>query len=447
MAESSNYPSAFAFYASGFKLDPREVAVHEEAVALAARYHSQGGEAATGKAIKAIDDGGPMDAFVSSLYAWWHDIDDPRLAIGAIAAGIESGQREFSCAMAEKVLALARGGGRVPSVKELKRLMHLFKAAGAWNQAIIVGQNALQLKPEDSVLEKELNELAAERAMAEGGYNDIAGDEGGFRRMVRDLDHQRELEEEDSISGSGGSSDRVLERARTEWEEHPQSPDIANKYAQLLRRQATPESIKAAIGVYMQAFEATGEYRFRTAAGDLKIEQARDHLRGLESAGDAAAVEAARGELLAFRKQEYEDRAVKYPTDRGIRYQLGDIALESGDINLAMECFQKAKDEPSLRVRAGHALGRCFASEDWHTEAVAEFQEALKVLAGSDATAELSIRYDLMRSLADKAQRDKNADLAREALDICSTIARKDITYRDIRDCRRELDELVKELD
>jgi hypothetical protein len=52
-----------------------------------------------------------------------------------------------------------------------------------------------------------------------------------------------------------------------------------------------------------------------------------------------------------------------------------------------------------------------------------------------------------MQSLAEKAKNDDNIDLAREAMEICSSIARKDISYRDIRECRRNIDELVKELD
>jgi hypothetical protein len=52
-----------------------------------------------------------------------------------------------------------------------------------------------------------------------------------------------------------------------------------------------------------------------------------------------------------------------------------------------------------------------------------------------------------MQALAKKAEADKNVELAREAMEICSGIARKDISYRDIRDCRRKLETLVKELD
>jgi hypothetical protein len=56
------------------------------------------------------------------------------------------------------------------------------------------------------------------------------------------------------------------------------------------------------------------------------------------------------------------------------------------------------------------------------------------------------VRYDLMNSLAELAQREQADEPAREALEICSGIARQDITYRDIRDRRRALDQLVRSL-
>ena len=71
------------------------------------------------------------------------------------------------------------------------------------------------------------------------------------------------------------------------------------------------------------------------------------------------------------------------------------------------------------------------------------------MLANIDATEgslELEVRYDLMLSLIEAARAETSEVLAREALEICSGIARKDITYRDIRNRRREIDELVRSL-
>jgi lipopolysaccharide biosynthesis regulator YciM len=122
------------------------------------------------------------------------------------------------------------------------------------------------------------------------------------------------------------------------------------------------------------------------------------------------------------------------------------VLYEQGDTGEAMAHFQKSKDEPKLRVRAGHMLGRCFLADDWYAEAISEFEEALAAIEATDREYELTIRYDLMVALLEAAREEQDADLARQAKNICSDIARKDITYRDIRARRKEVDQLIKEL-
>jgi hypothetical protein len=51
-----------------------------------------------------------------------------------------------------------------------------------------------------------------------------------------------------------------------------------------------------------------------------------------------------------------------------------------------------------------------------------------------------------MVSLMEHARAESSLELAKEAKEICSTIARKNITYRDIRNWRKEVDVLIKEL-
>ena len=111
-----------------------------------------------------------------------------------------------------------------------------------------------------------------------------------------------------------------------------------------------------------------------------------------------------------------------------------------------LQSFQKAKDEPRLRTGAGHYLGKCFAQEEWHAEAIAEYRETLDKMDASETDRELEIRYDLLISLIAAARAERDGEMARDALEICSGIARKDITYRDIRARRKEIDQLVREL-
>ena len=245
---------------------------------------------------------------------------------------------------------------------------------------------------------------------------------------------------------------RNLERASKDYESSPDVPDVINRYGQLLRAVGTPESLDRAHEIFMKGHQDTGQYRFRASAGDVRIEQARGRLIELQeqqAAGDsdvATALEEARGKLLELRHAEYTQRVKEYPTDRRLRQQLGEVVFEQGRYDDAMPCFQEAKDDPMLRVRAGYMLGRSFAAQGWHDMAVQEYKEALGRVEPGERDTELSVRYDLMVSLMEFARQEKSLELAREALDICSSIARKDITYRDIRTCRTQSDKLIKQL-
>ncbi|MHC4992017.1 MAG: tetratricopeptide repeat protein [Planctomycetota bacterium] len=452
-AMSSNHAYALECYASGVRLDPELLSAHEAMYEVALQYATNGGKPASGREVKGFDDGSPVSKFAAAEFAWMKDINNAGLALRALEAAIKAEQMEFGNWSARMVLALLRRSKK-PNKAQLIAGKDLFAQVGAWNEAIVAGEMALQLDPTDAELAAEMKDLAAQRAMDQGGYAEAAGEEGGFRKFVRDIDKQRELEEAEAISGASSIEERNLVRAKQAYEANPNSPDAVNRYAQILKKQDTPESVREAYELYLKGYKAVGEYRFRMAAGDIKIELARRKVRALRekmaSNGETAEIrdqlETARQGQLDLEATEYRERVTKYPTDRTLKYQLGLVEFDLGDFDAAMECFQKAKDEPKLRVRAGHMLGRSFARKPWHAEAIAEYREALAAMDVVDEERELDIRYDLMLSLAAHAREESSPELAREARDICSSIARKDVSYRDIRDKRKQVDQLVQEL-
>ncbi|MHC5026852.1 MAG: hypothetical protein ACYTGR_08860 [Planctomycetota bacterium] len=451
-ADSTNFDYALSCYASGLKLDPETMSAHEAMYQVSLKYAGSDGKPASGKETRSIDDGTPVGKFVAAEFAWMKDINNAALANKAIEAAIKAEQLQWGNWAAGRALVLMRRGKK-PTKSQLMSARDLFRQVEAWNEAIAAGELALQLDPSDNDLQAELKDLAAQRAMDQGGYNEAAGQEGGYRKFIRDADKQRELEEAESISGTASVEERNLLRAKAAYEETPDVPDVLNQYAQLLKKQGTDEALQQAYRVYMRGFEAVGEYRFRASAGDIKIERAKTALKELieqaannNSGGLDDEIEAGKTALLDLEAEEYRERVQKYPTNRPLRFQLGVTELRLGNLDSAMECFQKAKDEPKLRVRAGHMLGKCFAREGWHSEAIEEYQEALRSADVLEEEREQDIRYDLMLSLIEHARSESSGDLAREARDICSQIARKDISYRDIRVRRKEVDELVKTL-
>jgi tetratricopeptide (TPR) repeat protein len=455
MADRYNHEAALFYYANGIRLDPKLRSAHEAMYEAGMEYCRRGGKSASGKELRDLSGPHPVDRFAAAEFAWLKDIHSASLALKFL----ESTVRAFEWAAeigrwhAPRVLNILRRQKKT-SKSSFLAAKDLLAQLGAWDEAIAAADDALSLDPNDAQLQNELKDLSAQRAMDQGRYEDAAGEEGGFQKFVVDMERQRELEEAQDISGGLDLRQRNLERARKEYEQSPGVPDVINQYGQLLKTLGTPESQQQAYEIFMKGYEDTGQYRFRATAGDIRIDEAQDRAGALrekleQEGGNTqfrAQYEQARKEVLDLQYSELGERIKEYPTDRRLKHRLGETQFELGRFDEAMQCFQEAKDDPNLRVRAGYMLGRCFAAESWHDIAIQEYKEALERTEPGDRETELAVRYDLMVSLMEHARGEKSLELARESLEICSSIARKDITYRDIRACRKQVDELIKEL-
>ncbi|MCI0629682.1 MAG: hypothetical protein L0Y44_03400 [Phycisphaerales bacterium] len=452
-SDSSNYEYALTCYANGIKLDPDTMSAHEAMLDVALKYVNKGGKPATGKEIRNIDGAHPIAKFAAAEFAWMKEITNSALALKALEAAIKASQYQYGHWIAPTILNVLRRTKK-PSKSTFVQAKDLFKQVNAWDEALTAGQIAVQIDPTDNALDHELKDISAQRAMDAGGYEKAAGQEGGFRAFVKDSEKQRQLIEAEAITGGQSMEERNLLRAKAEYEKHPTVPDVINQYAQLIKKKGTPEAEQHAFDIYMKGYKDTGEYRFRMAAGDIRMDQLRRDVDGLQARSEAAPTDIAlkgeaqfaRQRLLDLESNEVNERVSKYPTDRQMKMRLGEVEFAMGSYENASVAFQAAKDEPKLRVRAGHMLGKSFAALSWHMEAINEFKEALNAIDATEKDRELAIRYDLMVSLIEYARSERDIGHAKEALDICSGIVRKDIGYRDIRARRKEVDQLIKDL-
>jgi Flp pilus assembly protein TadD len=445
VAQTGNFSYAIDMYARGLRFDPGNMGSHIALYETAVRYLQSSGKAASGKEIRAIDASTPAGKMAAAEFAWAKDINNLQLAMKLLAAAGKAEQVEFGQWLAPRIFAMM-----TKAKKQTKQLYtqgkDLFSEIDAWKEAFASAEKAIQIDPSDSNLISELNELSAQRTISEGGFNKSADEKGDFRSNIRDADKQAALQDQESLSGGAGA-ERAIERAKADFEENPGNAEAVTKYAQLLRRNDTPEDDELAVDVLMKGFEASQQYRFRMAAGDIRMNRMTKRIRAIEESGsNAEEANAIRAELLELRSAEYSERVAKYPTDRGVKFELGAIEFDRGSFEDAMAMFQQCKDEAKYRTRATHMLGKCFANEGWHQEAVGEFREAIEKLDATERDRELMIRYDLMRSLIDLARDSNSIEEAREAAEICSAIVRKDISYLDIRQKRKDVDALIKEL-
>lgn len=455
MVDRSDFAYALMCFANAIKLDPEPMIYHETMYEAGVHYLKKGGKAAASKELRTLADkpNTPASRLAAAEFAWMKDLRNAALGLKAMEAAVGAELFEAAHWMSPKVLQLLKSQKKL-NKSQLLQAKDIFLRASAFNEALDAAEIALQLDPSDNALAHEIKDISAQRAMDQGGYEKAAGQEGGFRSFIKDADKQRELIESEAISSSEDAELRNLTRAKAAYEQTPTIPDVINQYGTLLRKEGSPESMKVAYDVYMKGFTETNEYRFRMLAGDINIDQHRRELQKLadqlkakpDDAELTAKHKEARQALLELQAAEYTERVEKYPTDRHRKFELGRVLYELGRYEDAMGQFQAAKEEPRLRVRAGHLLGRCFAKENWHREAIGEFKESIAAIDATEKERELAIRYDLMVSLIAQSQEEKSLDLGREALDICSGIARKDITYRDIRGKRKEIDQVIRDL-
>jgi tetratricopeptide (TPR) repeat protein len=296
--------------------------------------------------------------------------------------------------------------------------------------------------------------MSAQSTMAKGGF-DQTGKAGGFRANIRDLDKQRQLEDADRIVKTEETIDRLIADSEEAYAKSPGDLAVIGAYAKRLRERGRPEDEETAFRILNKAFEETKQFRFRQEMGDIRLRRAARALRKHAEAAsgqpqNAELSEKASQALTQFRKMEIEEyklRVASYPTDLGLKYELGRKHFESGQFEEAIALFQEAQSDPKLRGQVLGMLAECFLKIEWLDEAIQTYRRAIEVLGEMGSpTVLLELRYGLVIALQEKATKERDPDSAVEGFRLASTIAIQQISYRDVRVRREQLKSLVGEL-
>jgi hypothetical protein len=460
IAATGNFEYALMLYAKGFRFDPSSIDQHKAMYQVALQFNQAGGKPAGRDQTKELDGPSPIDKFALAEYVWMRELLNADHLFRLLEATAKASQMDYAPFIGPKALDVLRRQKKQSKAAWMKA-KGLLAAIEATGEALTCVEEALKADPSDTQLAADLKETTARHALKQGGYDKTDGAQGGgFRANIRDAAKQQQLQDQNAIVQSEETEARILERARADHAANPSAPDTIQKLGTLLKKQATPESEDEACAVFLAGYEATREYRFKMAAGEIRVAQLRRKVaaaqKALEKATSAgpdsvdeglkAAYSDLRAQLLDLEARELRERQKAYPTDRSIKAELGRIEFELGNYEDAMAMFQACKDEAKLRIFATHMLGRCFAAEGWHSEAVGEYREAIQGLGAGEGERELPIKYDMMVALMELSRSERNGAYAREAGEICSAIVRRDISYRDIRAKRKEIDTLMKDM-
>ena len=236
-------------------------------------------------------------------------------------------------------------------------------------------------------------DASAKASMKRGGWDK----EGA---TYRDLIHKKEeaisLEQQNRVVMSDEMIDQQLAELGPKYEENPQSVDTARKIAELYEQK---EDLENAVQWYTYAASLSNntDGALVRKSADLRIKQYDASIQQFEeylAAADPSAPEAvqAREQLETIKRdragmelQEARVRASSANPTRTSMFRaskLGEILVNLGEYKDAIPELQKARQNPSVRLRAMSLLGKCFVERNMLDLAAKTLEDAAGELLG-----------------------------------------------------------------
>ncbi len=458
--DSTNYAYAMQLWCNGLRFEPVSMDALNGFLTSSAAFHAEAAQDGKGKGAKALKDArtgvtakGKIGKYVLALFDFGAKPTDFGSALRAGDLAADLGLREAAAYILRKAFELAAADKKQKKDNYVK-LMNAFEKAEAFDLAVEAGNAALSFDVSDGELQNHVRNLGAQATMSRGGFDEV-GEEGGFRKNIRDAEKQRQLEEAERISKSEDVKDRLVTQTEEEYKANPEDVAVIEKYGRALRERGKNADELKAIALYSKAFKDTGQFKFRQQSGEIQIRRARrevaKHKQAWEASPDDAslkeAYEKARRALLELEVNELELQVEKYPTELVLKYELGKRYYELEKYNEAIEQFQLAQEDAKHRRAVLLYMARAFVALDgWLDEAIATYRRALEGLDDEKSDVGLQIRYGLMSALQAKAESERDMPSADEADKLAGGIAIQSFGYKDIRDRREAIKKLITEL-
>ena len=225
---------------------------------------------------------------------------------------------------------------------------------GRFDEAIACWHRVEQAKPADEEARRAIGNLAVEKTIHHGGYEDA--------QSSTDVKSDRNAESTADIGPAVLTPEQRLEKAIKK------TPAEIALYVELSDLHTRNERFAEAEAVLERALEASGgdlairerleETRLRTVRTQLATAERRAKENKTDEAKDLA--KRIKNELNQLELEFYRDRSERYPQQLGLKYELGVRLKRAGNFSEAINFLQSARGDTKRRAIAHLELGECF---------------------------------------------------------------------------------------
>jgi tetratricopeptide (TPR) repeat protein len=423
VAQIGNWDFAIELYLEGIRREPGNIERgHQKLWEASLSRKARGGKPAGMLAqIKRRGGKTPLEEMLNAEYLLARDPG----AVGPMET-IFKAARKLGLSQVAKwacdILFISQGPPAKPSKRVLRLLVDTYTEFEEYRLAIQACEILRALSPNDVSVIQKLSLLSARHTIQKGKYDQ----EGDFTQSVKDMARQKELIEKDSLDQGMAFMRQQVDRTRAEYLASPAQPGKIIAFVDALLKLENETTENEAIEVLTKAYNDLKAYQFRMRIGDIRIAQMTRRYRQLAGAGDKQGAAAQARRQLEFELEEYAERVVNYPTDLGLKYELGRRQFLAGKYDEAIGSLQQAQRDPRRGLRATHYLGQAFAKKGWLTEAVATLERALS--GELTENQEMDLRY----TLGDVLEQMGDPEHLQKALDNFSKVAMMDFNYKDV---------------
>ncbi len=203
--------------------------------------------------------------------------------------------------------------------------------------------------PNDNELSQELKNLSARKTLDEGGYEALADGKGSYRDILKDKEQAAALEQEQRIQKTEDVAARLIGEYEARLPNEPNNLKLLRSLAELYTQK---KDFDRALQYYdrIRATDVGGsDPSLDRAIAETVARRFDQALAALdpEAPGLRRTIRQARRREKAFQLSECQKRVERFPTDLGIRFELGQLLFEAGRIWRGHRRVPKSPEQPA----------------------------------------------------------------------------------------------------
>ena len=296
--------------------------------------------------------------------------------------------------------------------------------------AVDLYNKILEMNPNDLVAMKGSKDASAAMSVQKGGWESA----DSYRDLIKDKDQAVSLEQQGRVVKSEEMIDLQIAELSAAVQAQPESIDKSRKIAELYE---SKEDFENALEWYRYTLSLSGGAdptlvqkisNIQLGQIDSAFKAREDYLAAAPDDPEAPRYRQEMEELAkqraAFVLAEARDRVDRNPTDLIAHFDLAVALMDAGEQQDAIGHLQRARMNPSVRLKAMGKLGQCYVARGMNDMAARTLSDAVAELTAMD-----SVKKDLLYNLGivyeAMGQGDKTIECLKQIYEV-------DYGYRDV---------------